>query len=87
MTPQVLDFIPDSLEDTDTYIEDSDGHHVTAMKKGRVQIKMCYYNGNTFITKLHNILLAPDIYDRLFSIKKSTYFGHSCLFHKGFCTV
>ena len=30
MTPQVLDFIPGSLEDTDKYVEVADGHHVTA---------------------------------------------------------
>ena len=32
MTPQVLDFIPSSLEDTDKYIAVADGHHVTAKK-------------------------------------------------------
>ena len=30
MTPQVSDFIPGSLEDTDHYIEVADGHQVTA---------------------------------------------------------
>ena len=39
MTPEVSDFIPGSLEDTDKYIEVTDGHHVTAKKKGQVQIK------------------------------------------------
>ena len=34
MTPEVSDFIPGSLEDTDKYIEVADGHHVTAKKKG-----------------------------------------------------
>ena len=34
MTPQVSDFIPCSLEDTDTHIEVSDGHHVTGRQKG-----------------------------------------------------
>ena len=29
MTPQVSDFIPGSLEDTDKYIEVADVHHVT----------------------------------------------------------
>ena len=33
MTPQVSDFIPGSLEDTDKHIEVADGHHVTAKKK------------------------------------------------------
>ena len=30
MTPEVTDFIPGSLEDTDKFIEVADGHHVTA---------------------------------------------------------
>ena len=34
MTPEVKDFIPGSLEDTDKYIEVADRHHVTAKKKG-----------------------------------------------------
>ena len=33
MTPEVTDFIPGSLEDTDKFIEVADGHHVTAKKK------------------------------------------------------
>ena len=33
ITPEVTDFIPGSLEDTDKYIEVADGHHVTAKKK------------------------------------------------------
>ena len=38
MTPEVTDFIPGSLEDTDKYIEVVDGHHVTAKQKGSVRI-------------------------------------------------
>ena len=34
MTPEVTDFIPESLEDTDKVIEVADGHHVTAKQKG-----------------------------------------------------
>ena len=45
-----------------------DGHHVTAKQKVQVQIKMCNNNGDTFIATLHNVLLAPDLCDRLFSI-------------------
>ena len=30
MTPEVTDFIPGTLEDTDKFIEVADGHHVTA---------------------------------------------------------
>ena len=33
MTPEVKDFIPGSLEDTDKFIEVADGHHVTAKKR------------------------------------------------------
>ena len=36
MTPEVTDFIPGSLEDTDKFIEVADGHHVTAKQKGSV---------------------------------------------------
>ena len=33
MMPEVTDFIPGSLEDTDKFIEVADRHHVTANKK------------------------------------------------------
>ena len=33
MAPEVSDFVPGSLEDTDKYIEVTDGHHVTAKQK------------------------------------------------------
>ena len=33
MTPEVTDFIPVSLEDTDKFIENADVHHVTAKQK------------------------------------------------------
>ena len=48
---------------------------------------MCDNNGKTFIATLHNVLLAPDLCDRLFSIITLINAGHTCLFHKGFCTV
>ena len=48
---------------------------------------MCDDNRESFIAKLHNILLAPDLCDRLFSIIKLMNSGHTCLFHKRFCTV
>ena len=59
MTPEVSDFIPDSLQDTDKYIEVADRHPVTAKQKGQVRIQMCNNNGNSFIATLHNVLLAP----------------------------
>ena len=87
MTPEVLDFIPETLEDTDKYIEVADGHHVTAKQKGQVRIQMCEDNGKTFIETLNNVLLAPDLCDRLFLIITLMNAGHTYLFHKGFCTV
>ena len=87
MKPDVSYFITVSLEDTDKYIEIADGHHVTAKQKGQVQIKICDDNGDPFIATLHNVLLAPDLCDRLFSIITIINSGHNCLFHKGFCTV
>ena len=87
MTPEVKDFIPGSLEDTDKFIEVADEHHVTAKQKGSVRIQMCDNNGKTFVATLYNVLLAPDLCDRLFSIITLMNDGHMCLFHKGFCTV
>ena len=66
MTPEVSDFIPGSLEDTDKHIEVVYGHHVTSKKKGQVRIKMCNDHGDPFIATLHNVLLAPDLCDGLF---------------------
>ena len=43
-----------------------DGHHITANKKGQVQIKICDDKGNNFIETLRNVLLEPDLCDRLF---------------------
>ena len=65
MTTEVTDFIPGSLEDTDKFIEVADGHHVTA-KKSSVQIQMCEDNGKTFVANLYNVLLAPDLCNKLF---------------------
>ena len=68
------------------YIEVADGHHVTA-KKSQVRIKMCDDNRNPFIATLHNVILAPDLCDNLFSIIALMNLGYTCLFHKGFSTV
>ena len=87
MTLEVTDFIPGSLEDTYKFIEVADGHHVTAKQKGSVRIQMCDDNGKKFVAALYNVLLAPDLCDRLFSIIMLMNAGHTCLFHKGFCTV
>ena len=48
---------------------------------------MCDDNGKTFIATLHYLLLAPDLCDGLFSIITLMNSGHTCIFHKGFCTV
>ena len=56
-------------------------------KKVQVRIKFCDDNRDTFITTLHNVLLAPDICDRLFSIITLINLGYTSLFQKGFCTV
>ena len=48
---------------------------------------MCDNNGKTFFTTLYNVLLALDLCDRLFFIITLMNAGHTCLFHKGFCTV
>ena len=75
------------LEDTDKNIEVANGHHVTAKQKRKEQIKMCDDNGKSFIKISHNILLASDLCDRLFSIITLINSGDTCLFQKGFCTV
>ena len=87
MTPEVSDFIPGLLEDTYKHIEAADGHHVIAKQKVQVRIKMCDDNRYTFIATLHNVLLAPDLCDRLFSIIKLMNFVHTCLFHNEFSTL
>ena len=48
---------------------------------------MCDNHVYPFISTLHNVLLTPDLCDRLFSIIKLMNPGYTCLFHKGFCTV
>ena len=87
MTPEFSIFIPLLLEDTDKYIEVTDGNHVTEQQKRQAQIKMCDGNGDTFIATLHNVLLALDICNRLFLVIKLINSGHTCLFYKLFCTV
>ena len=47
------------------------------------------HDGNVkpFITIPYNVLLSPDMRDQLFSIIALMILGHTCLFHKVFCTV
>ena len=46
---------------------------------------MCDDNGKPFIDTLYNVLLAPELCDRLFSIITLMNLGYTWLFHKGFC--
>ena len=48
---------------------------------------MCDDNGKKFIATLYKTLLALDLCDRLCSIIVLMNSGHTCLFHKGFCTM
>ena len=48
---------------------------------------MCDDNGKKFVATLYNVLLAPGLCDRLFYIITLMNAGHTCLFHKRFCTV
>ena len=48
---------------------------------------MCDDHGDPFIETLHNILLAPYLCDRLFSIIMLMSSVHTWLFHKWFWTV
>ena len=47
---------------------------------------MCDNNGDTFITTLHDVLLAPDICNGLFSIIILMNFGYTCFFQNVFFT-
>ena len=68
ITPKISDFIPGLLVERDKYIEVSDGYFVTANQTGEVQIKIHENNGKPFIATSYNLLLAPDLCNRLFSI-------------------
>ena len=49
MTTEISDFIPESLAETDKYIEVAYGHLLTAKQTGEVQINMRDDNGKPFI--------------------------------------
>ena len=61
-TPEISDFIPGSLVETDKYIKVEDGNFVTE-KKGEFQIKMCDNNVKPFISTLYGAILPPDLCD------------------------
>ena len=71
----------------DKHIEVANGHHVTTKQNGQIRIQMCDDYVYPFIATLHNVLLAPDLCNGLFSIIALMNSGHNFLFHKGFCTV
>ena len=48
---------------------------------------MCDDNIKTSVATLYNVLLTPDLCDRLFPIIALMNAGHTCLFHKRFCIV
>ena len=87
MTQDLFDFIPDLFDNTYKHIEVADGHYVTAKQKGQAQINICDNGGYTFIATLHNVILAPDICNRLFSMITLMNLGHICLSRKGFYMV
>ena len=87
MTPHVSYFIPGSLEDMDKYIEVTDGHHITAKQKWQAGIKICDVNRDIFIATFKNVLLAPDLCDKIFSMIFLLNPRHTCLFHKWLCKV
>ena len=74
---EISDLTSGSLEDTYKYIEVEDIHHDTAKQKCQVQIQMCEDNVKSFIATLHNVLLAPDLGNRLFSIITLMNSGHT----------
>ena len=54
--------------ETDKYIKDADKNLITAKQTGQFKIKMRNDNGKTFIAIVYNVLLAPELCYRLFSI-------------------
>ena len=83
MEPEVSVFIPCLLEDTDNYRQTS-SHGET---KRTSTNKNCNNNEDPFIATLHNVVLAPDFCNRLFSIIMLLHSGNTCLFKKGFLQV
>ena len=75
------------MVEIDKYINVVHGNLVAAKQTGEVQIKMRDENGEPFIDILYNLLLAPEFCNQLFSIIASMNLVHTCIFHKGFCTI
>ena len=77
MTPDISDFMPGPLAETDKYIEVLYEHLITAKKTGEFQTKIPDDNGKPFIDMLYNVLIAPDFCNRLFSIIMLMNSGHN----------
>ena len=68
MTSDISDCIPNSLMETNKYIEVAHENFVTEKQTGQFQIEMRDENGKSFIGKFYDILLELDLCDQLFSI-------------------
>ena len=79
MKPEIFDFIPGSLLETEKYIEVAGGHFVTEKQKPESCIKMCDEKCKPFISNLYNVLLATYLCGRLFYIIALINLVHTCL--------
>ena len=48
---------------------------------------MCDDNGKKIVATLYNVLLALDLCEKIFSLITLMNEGHTCIFHKKFCTM
>ena len=58
-TPEISDFIPGSLVETDKYTNVADGNFITSKQTGEVEIKIHGDNWKSFIAELYNVIFAP----------------------------
>ena len=86
MTLNISNFIPVSLVGIDKYIEVTDGHFHSKTNR-RSSNKMRDNNGKPLIAVLYNVLLAPDLCGRLFSIITLMNSRQTFTFTKGFFAV
>ena len=77
MTPDISDFLPRSLIETDKYFEVSNEHYITAKQTGKLRIRMHNNNGKPLIDTLYNVLFTPDLCDQLFYIITLIHLGHT----------
>ena len=74
----------DSLKQTNWMLDSAATFHMTPEVSDLIP---GYDNGYPFISTLHNVLLAPNLCDKLFYIITLMNSGHACYLHKGCCTV